>query len=221
MLINPTICNWHNSDNPVSCNAWWACKPGSPRYLTLGVSLSLLTHSARHHNYYFFLSQSISSDYKAFMIKSIVSHSLKFSEWKENILPGSVWWTLSSLRILPNLWVSVVLITQSYPTLCNPTDCSLQGSSVHGILQGRILEGVAFPSPGDLPYPGIEPGSPTLQADPLLSKPPGKPYESLMVINQLNVMRYPASPLTAIFPTEKLTSLHKLKTLPCSLQHCL
>ena len=150
------------------------------------------------------------------MIKSTVSHSLKFSEWKENILPGSMWWTLSSLRILPNLWVSVVLITQSYPTLCNPT-----GSSVHGILQGRILEGVAFPSPGDLPYPGSEPGSPTLQADSLLSKLPGKPYESLIVVNQLNVMRHPASPLTAIFPTEKLTSLHKLKTLSCSLQHCL
>ena len=32
-----------------------------------------------------------------------------------------------------------------------------------------------FPSPGDLPNPGIEPGSPTLQADALLSEPPGKP----------------------------------------------
>ena len=32
-----------------------------------------------------------------------------------------------------------------------------------------------FPSPGDLPDPGIEPGSPALQADALLSEPPGKP----------------------------------------------
>ena len=38
-----------------------------------------------------------------------------------------------------------VLVTQSYPTLCNPMDCSLPGSSVHGILQARILEGVAIP----------------------------------------------------------------------------
>ena len=37
----------------------------------------------------------------------------------------------------------------------------------------RILE--PFPSPGDLPTPGIEPRSPTLQADSLLSGPPGKP----------------------------------------------
>ena len=35
--------------------------------------------------------------------------------------------------------------------------------------------GLPLPSPGDLPDPGIEPGSPTLQADALLSEPPGKP----------------------------------------------
>ena len=39
--------------------------------------------------------------------------------------------------------------------------------TVHGILQARILEGVAFPSPGDLPNPGIKPRSPALQADSL------------------------------------------------------
>ena len=46
---------------------------------------------------------------------------------------------------------------------------------VHGILQARILEWVAFPSPRGLPNPGIEPRSPTLQADSLLSEPQGKP----------------------------------------------
>ena len=35
----------------------------------------------------------------------------------------------------------------------------LPGSSVHGILQARILEWAASPPPGDLPYPGIEPAS--------------------------------------------------------------
>ena len=38
-----------------------------------------------------------------------------------------------------------VLVTQSCPTLCNPMDCSPPGSSVHGILQARILEWVAVP----------------------------------------------------------------------------
>ena len=44
-------------------------------------------------------------------------------------------------------------------TLCDPMDCSLPGSSVHGIFQARILEWVATSFPGDLPNPGIEPGS--------------------------------------------------------------
>ena len=46
-------------------------------------------------------------------------------------------------------------------TLCNPMDCSLSGSSVHGILQARILwSELPFPSPGDVPNPGIELGLP-------------------------------------------------------------
>jgi len=41
-------------------------------------------------------------------------------------------------------------------------DCSTPGSSVHGILQARILEWVAMPPPGDLPHPGIKLMSPAL-----------------------------------------------------------
>ena len=59
------------------------------------------------------------------------------------------------------------LIVKLGPTLCNTMDCSVTDSSLHGILQARILEWVAFPSPEDLPDPGIEPGSPALQADSL------------------------------------------------------
>ena len=51
---------------------------------------------------------------------------------------------------------------------------------VHGILQARILAWVAFPSPGDLPNPGIETGSPTLQADSLPAEPQGKPKNTGM-----------------------------------------
>jgi len=54
--------------------------------------------------------------------------------------------------------------------------CRLPGSSVHGILQARILEWVAMPSSGDLPDLGIEPTSPALQADSLPTEPPGRPY---------------------------------------------
>ena len=62
-------------------------------------------------------------------------------------------------------------VSQSCPTLCDTMDCSPPGSSIHGIFQARL----PFPSPGDLPNPGIEPGSPALQADALSSEPPGKP----------------------------------------------
>ena len=65
-----------------------------------------------------------------------------------------------------------VLVAQSRPTLCDPMDCGRPGSSVHGILQARILEWVACPPPGDLPTPGTEPGSPVLQADSLGTPPP-------------------------------------------------
>ena len=40
----------------------------------------------------------------------------------------------------------VCLVAQTCPTLCNPMDCSLPGSSVQGVLQARILEWVAIPS---------------------------------------------------------------------------
>ena len=48
-------------------------------------------------------------------------------------------------------------LLQSSLTLCDPMDCSPPGSSVRGILQARILDWLACPSPGDLPDPGIEP----------------------------------------------------------------
>ena len=41
--------------------------------------------------------------------------------------------------------VVCVLVAELCPTLCDPMDCSSPGSSVHGILQARILEWVAFP----------------------------------------------------------------------------
>ena len=54
-----------------------------------------------------------------------------------------------------------------------PIDCSSPGSSVHGILQARILEWVAMPSWSSRPR--IEPRSPALRADSLPSEPLGKP----------------------------------------------
>ena len=71
-------------------------------------------------------------------------------------------------------WYVVVKVkaAQSCLTLCDHMDCSPPGSSVHGILQARILACIAIPFPRDLPDSEIKPRSPALQADSLPSEPP-------------------------------------------------
>ena len=67
------------------------------------------------------------------------------------------------------------LVAQLYPTLCDPMGCSPPVSSVHGVSPGKNTSGLLCPPPGEHPTPGTKPRSPTLQADSLLSEPPGKP----------------------------------------------
>ena len=66
----------------------------------------------------------------------------------------------------------------------------MDGSSVHGILQARILEWVAMPSSGDLSNPGIEPGSSALQTNSLPSEPPGKPLLWMAEISLFCVLEF-------------------------------
>ena len=82
-----------------------------------------------------------------------------------------------------------VKVAQSCLTLFDPMDCT-----VPGILQARIVEWVPFPSPGNLPNPGIEPRSPTFQADSLPAEPQGKPKNT--GVGSL-------SHLQQIFPTQE------------------
>ena len=79
---------------------------------------------------------------------------------------------MSSLGLIDTLIIQMIPFTQLCPTLGDPMDCSLPGSSVHGIFQARVLEWVAISfsrrdlaisfSRRDLPNPGIEPRSPSL-----------------------------------------------------------
>ena len=62
-------------------------------------------------------------------------------------------------------------------------DCSPAGSSVHEFSRQEYWNGLLFPSPEDLLNPGIEPGSPVLQADSLLSEPPWKSPFHLSYLN--------------------------------------
>ena len=71
--------------------------------------------------------------------------------------------------------VSVSEIAQLCPTLCDLMDCSLLGSSVHGIFQAIILEWIAISSPEDLPDLGIKPPAPELADRSFTTKSPGTP----------------------------------------------
>ena len=104
-----------------------------------------------------------------------------------------------------NMYESVSEVAQSCPTLCGSVDCSPPGSSVRGILQARILEWAAISFSKDLLNSGIEPGSPALQADALLSEPPGKPFKLCLVLHRVG--HHPCI-------TDKKTSLERLCKLP-------
>ena len=73
-------------------------------------------------------------------------------------------------------------VTQLCLTLFDSMDCSSPGSSIHGILQARILEWVSFPPSGDLPDPGIKPRFPALEVDSLPAVPPGKPTNTIDIV---------------------------------------
>ena len=109
----------------------------------------------------------------------------------ENPRGGEVWWAAvygvaqsrTRLKRLSSSSSSIhtvtVWVVQSCPPLCN---------HAHGLYPAKLLcpwmgffrqeywSGLSFPFLGYLPNPGIKPGSPALQADSLLSEPPGKPH---------------------------------------------
>ena len=66
-------------------------------------------------------------------------------------------------------------VAQLCPTLCHPWTVAHQAPPSMGFSRQEFWSGLPFPSPGDLPDPGIEPRSPALQADTSTSEPSGKP----------------------------------------------
>ena len=63
-----------------------------------------------------------------------------------------------TVKCLPTTWEKVKVKSLSCVQLCDPVDCSLPSSSVHGILQARILEWVAILLQGIFPIQGSNPG---------------------------------------------------------------
>ena len=78
---------------------------------------------------------------------------------------GTQEYWVSEVKSLSRVWLFVTLWTVAY-----------QASLSMGFSTQEYWSGLPFPSPGDLPNPGIEPRSPALEADALTSEPPGKPW---------------------------------------------
>ena len=86
---------------------------------------------------------------------------------------SSLYW-LSSFPV--SLKSEVKVKSLSWARLfATPWTVAYQAPPSMGFSRQEYCSGVPFPSPGDLPNSGIEPGSPTFQADALTSEPPGKP----------------------------------------------
>ena len=76
-------------------------------------------------------------------------------------------------------------VAQLCLTFCNPWAVAYHAPPSMGFSRQEYLSGLPFPSPGDLPDPGIEPRSSAFQADALPSEPPGKPIENLSLCQNL------------------------------------
>ena len=111
---------------------------------------------------------------------------------------------INTLRALMEKVDDLRELAQSCPTLCDPMDCSPWNSPG----QNTGVGSQPFPSPEDLPNPGIEPRSPALQANSLPAEPQGKPKNT--GVGSLSLLQW-------IFPTQEwnLGLLHCRQILYC------
>ena len=105
--------------------------------------------------------------YSAIKRNEVLRHATVYQQ-KDHILYDSIY--------MEYLLELKVLVLQSCPTLCNPMNCNLPGSSVHGFPRQEYWSELPFSSPGNLPTPGIELKSPALQADSAPSESLKKPF---------------------------------------------
>ena len=84
-------------------------------------------------------------------------------------------------------------------SLSTPWTVALQAPLSMEFSRQKYWSGLPFPSPGDIPNPGIEPRTPALQADALPSEPPGKPPRNymLLLLSCFSCVRLCATPETA------------------------
>ena len=109
--------------------------------------------------------------------------------WTTGPCGTATWW-----RPVSHEQGNLCLVAQLCPILWDPMDRSPPCSCPWEFSRPEYWSGLPCPPPGDLPNPGIQHRSPTLQAESLLSEPPGKPK---------NTRVGSLSPLQGIFPTQE------------------
>ena len=82
-----------------------------------------------------------------------------------------------------------VLVAQSCPTLCEPMDCSPPGLLSMEFSRQEYWSGLPFPSPGDVPDPGIEPGFPALQEILYCLSHQGRPNTHIQILKVLRKIK--------------------------------
>ena len=100
----------------------------------------------------------------------IIQHLELASNQDKDVIPMINLYTHTQTHTHIHIFIHICccLVTKSCPTLRDPMDYSPSGSSVHGISQARMLGGLPFSFPGDLPNSEMEPASPVslaLQVD--------------------------------------------------------
>ena len=138
------------------------CEVGSQRRIRGCLLLWFLGHLLTYPSFHFISSHILSSAF-------FPSH-----------LTDSAWLIILPARFILHLCENDIcfFIFNSVRLFGIPWTVAHQAPLSMGFSRQGHWSGLPFPSPGDLPYPGIEPRSPTLEADALTSEPPGKPIPS-------------------------------------------
>ena len=101
------------------------------------------------------------------------------------LTPHPIWWLLHfpyNQTDMASLYVCVCYLLSRAQLFETQWTVACQAPLSMEFSRQEYWSGLPFPPPGVIPDPGIEPGSPSLQADSLPSEPPGKPMPSLVVV---------------------------------------
>ena len=110
------------------------------------------------------------------VIHGVAKSRTWLSDWTELNWTESLPKPMISTNVMTSIEVKLISRVWLFVT---PWTLSYQAPLSMGFLRQEYWSGLLFPSPGDLPNPGIEPWSPALQADALPSEPQGKPMTSM------------------------------------------